>query len=44
MEVMEGNKDYQKTQETEPLEEEKSKPVDDDKSLSTDKILIVQEG
>ena len=40
---MEGNKDYQKTQETEPLEE-KSKPVDDDKSLSTDKTLILQEG
>ena len=41
---MEVNKDYQKTQEREPLEEEKSKPVDDDKSLNTDKILILQEG
>ena len=43
MEVMEGNIDYHKTQKREPVEE-KSKPVDDDKSLSTDKILIVQEG
>ena len=41
---MEVNKDYQKTQETEPLEEEKSKPVDDDKSVISDKTLIVQEG
>ena len=44
MEVLEGNKDCQKTQEREQLEEEKSKPVDEEKSLSTDKILIVQEG
>ena len=44
MEVMEGNKDYQKTHEREPLKEEKSKPVDEDKLLSTDKTLILQEG
>ena len=35
---MEGNTDYQKTQEKESLEEKKSKPVDDDKTV------IFQEG
>ena len=44
MEILEGNKDYQKTQEREQLKEEKSTPVDEEKLLSTDKILIVQEG
>ena len=38
---MEGNKE---NEETEQLEEEKSKPVDDDKSVISDKILILQEG
>ena len=37
MKTMEGNK---KTEETEPLEEEKSNPVDD----KSDKTLILQEG
>ena len=41
---MEGNKDYQKTQERESLEEEKSKLVDDDKSVISDKTLIALEG
>ena len=40
---MEGNKDYRKTQKREPVEE-KSKPVDDDKSLISDKTIILQEG
>ena len=44
METMEVNKDHQKTQEREPLENEKSKPVDDDKSVISDKTLILQEG
>ena len=38
---MEGNKE---TEETEPLEEEKSNPVDDDKSVISDKTIILQEG
>ena len=37
---MEVNKE---TEETEPLED-KSKPVYDDKSVISDKILILQEG
>ena len=41
MEILEGDKE---TEETEPLEEEKSKPVDDDKSLISDKTIILQEG
>ena len=41
MEVMEGNKE---TEETAPLEEEKSKPVEDDKLMISDKTLILQEG
>ena len=44
METMEVNKDHQKTQERETLEEEKSKPVDDDKSVISDKTLILREG
>ena len=41
MKIMEGDKE---TEETAPLEEEKSKPVDDDKSVISDKTLILQEG
>ena len=41
---MEVNRDYWKTQERESLEDEKSKPVDDDKSVISDKTLIAQEG
>ena len=41
---MEVNKDYQKTREREPLEEEKSKPVYEDKSVISDKTLIALEG
>ena len=41
---MEVNKDYQKTREREPLEKEKSKPVDEDKSVISDKTLIALEG
>ena len=41
---MEGNKDYQKTQERVPLEEVESKPVDQDKSVISDKTLILKEG
>ena len=41
---MEGNKDYQKPEETDLVEEKQSKPVDEDKSVITDKTLILQEG
>ena len=41
---MERCKDYRKTPEKEPLEEEKSKPVDDDKSVVSDKTQLLQEG
>ena len=42
---MEVNIDYWKTQERESLEEEKqSKPVDEDKSVISDKTLIALEG
>ena len=36
--------DYQKPQETELFEEKQSKPVDEDKSLISDKTLIALEG
>ena len=35
---------YEKTLEREPLEEKKSKPVDEDKSVISDKMLILEEG
>ena len=37
---------YEKTVDREPLEEKKSKPVDEDKSKSdiSDKMLILEEG
>ena len=41
---MEVNEDYNKTREREPLEKEKAKPVDEVKSVISDKILILQEG
>ena len=41
---MEGNKDYQKPEEADLVEEKQSKPVDEDKSVITDKTLILQEG
>ena len=41
---MGGNKDYQKPQEAKQVEEKQSKPVDEDKSVITDKTLILQEG
>ena len=41
VETVEGKTD---TQEREPLEEEKLKPVDEDKSVISDKTLILQEG
>ena len=37
-------KDYQKPQETELFEEKQSKPVDEDKSVISDKTLIALEG
>ena len=37
-------KDYQKPQETEVVEEKLSKPVDEDKSVISDKTLIALEG
>ena len=36
--------DYQKPQETELVEEKQSKPVDEDKSVISDKTLIALEG
>ena len=36
--------DYQKPQETEQVEEKQSKPVDEDKSVISDKTLIALEG
>ena len=36
--------DYQKSQETELVEEKQSKPVDEDKSVISDKTLIALEG
>ena len=36
--------DYQKPQEAELVEENQSKPVDDDKSVISDKTLIALEG
>ena len=44
METVEGNTDYLNTQEREPLKEGKLKPVDEDKSVISDKTLILQEG
>ena len=43
MQTMEVNKDYRKTQEIESLEK-KSKPVDEEKSIISDKTLITLEG
>ena len=36
--------EYRKAQETELFEEKQSKPVDDDKSVISDKTLIAVEG
>ena len=36
--------DYHKPQETEVVEEKQSKPVDEDKSVISDKTLIALEG
>ena len=44
METVEVNRDYWKTQETELVEENQSKPVDEDKSVISDKTLIALEG
>ena len=41
---MEGNTDCPKPQETELVEEKQSKSVDEDKSVITDKTLVLQEG
>ena len=41
---MERIKDYRKAQETELVEEKQSKPVDEDKSVISDKTLIALEG
>ena len=40
----EGNKDYQKPQEAQLVEEKQLKPVDEEKSVISDKTLILQEG
>ena len=44
MVTMERSKDYQKPPETELVEEKQSKPVDEDKSVISDKTLIALEG
>ena len=44
MKTTEMKTGYQKPQETEPVEEKQSKPVDEDKSVISDKTLIAQEG
>ena len=41
---MERSKGYQKPPETELFEEKQSKPVDEDKSVISDKTLIALEG
>ena len=41
---MERITDYQKPQETELIEEKQLKPVDEDKSVISDKTLIALEG
>ena len=41
---MEAREDYQKQQGTELVEEKQSKPVDEDKSVISDKTLIPLEG
>ena len=40
----ESIEDYQKPQETELFKEKQSKPVDEDKSVISDKTLIALEG
>ena len=39
---MEGNKDYQNPEEAKLVEKKQSKPADADKSIISDKTLILQ--